>query len=149
MGIDHLQSILRIIIIQIIILWNLLILLLSQSWRTYTHLNLLLSLYIKGMFSWNYHIKRVFCFKSERSFKNYLREPDLMQFRNRFLSPIKIKIFVIYKNKLPKKLYWGLIHRYMRGGYSANYYVKTNKRSKSTSSFASTLYHLTTFLFWH
>ena len=42
-----------------------------------------------------------------------------------FRSPVRVKNFFTFKDKLPKMLISGLVYKYMCGDYNATYYGKT------------------------
>ena len=47
-----------------------------------------------------------------------------------FTSPVRVKGFFTFKNKLPKMLLSGLVYKYKCGGCNANYYGKTKRHFK-------------------
>ena len=47
-----------------------------------------------------------------------------------FTSPVRVKSFFTFKDKLPKMLLPGLVYQYKRGGCNATYYGKTKSHFK-------------------
>ena len=47
-----------------------------------------------------------------------------------FTSPVRVKSFFTFKDKLPKMLLSGLAYQYKCGGYNATYYGKTKRHFK-------------------
>ena len=47
-----------------------------------------------------------------------------------FKSPVRVKSFFIFKDKLPKMLLSGLVYKYKCGGCNATYYGKTKRHFK-------------------
>ena len=47
-----------------------------------------------------------------------------------FTSPVRVKSFFTFKDKLPKMLLSGLVYQYKCGGYNATYYGKTKRHFK-------------------
>ena len=47
-----------------------------------------------------------------------------------FTSPVRVKSFFTFKDKLPKMLPLGLAYKYKCGGCNATYYGKTKQRFK-------------------
>ena len=45
--------------------------------------------------------------------------------KNLIKSPVKVKSFFTFKDKLPKMLLAGLVYKYKCGGHNATYYGKT------------------------
>ena len=47
-----------------------------------------------------------------------------------FTSPVRVKSFFTFKDKLPKMLLSGLVYQYKCGGCNATYYGKTKRHFK-------------------
>ena len=47
-----------------------------------------------------------------------------------FTSPVRVKIFFTFKDKLPKMLLSGFVYQYKCGGCNATYYGKTKRHFK-------------------
>ena len=47
-----------------------------------------------------------------------------------FTSPVRVKSFFTFKDKLPKMLLSGLVYQYKCGGSNATYYGKTKRHFK-------------------
>ena len=86
------------------------------------------------MFLLNVLVKRsweVLRFKFERNFKNYLViNWRLCNLKIVFPSPVTVKSFFTFKNKLSEILLSGLVYKYKCGGCNATYYGKTKRHFK-------------------
>ena len=65
--------------------------------------------------------------KLQKLFSNKLTSCNL---KIGFKSPIRVKTFFTFKDKLPKMLLSGLVYQYKCGGCNATYYGKTKHHFK-------------------
>ena len=86
------------------------------------HLKLLLRMCLKEMFLLSCRSREVLCFKFDK-----LTPCNLNII---FPSSVRVKSFVLFKDRLCKMLLSGLVYKYKCGGYNATYYSKNKCRFK-------------------
>ena len=68
----------------------------------------------------------VLCFK----FKYFVDKLTCCNLKIVFTSPVRVKSYFIFRNKLPKMLLSGLVYKCNRGGCNATYYGKIKRHFK-------------------
>ena len=92
-----------------------------------------LSLKVKKVLALTGDVKTIFKLQdvnlSLNNFRILFR--SLFRFENMGMSPVRVKTFFTFKDKLPKMLLSGLVYKFKCGGCNATYYGKTNAILKS------------------
>ena len=68
----------------------------------------------------------VLCFK----FKYFVDKLTSCNLKIVFTSPVRVKSYFTFRNKLPKMLLSGVVYKYNRGGCNATYYGKIKRHFK-------------------
>ena len=112
---------------KVIILWSSLIFVLSDSWIMCS----VFRLYQK----WTFFIKLPFLGSASFQIRKKLRKlftekSTSCNVKIIFTSPIRVKSFFTFKDKLPNRLRWGYLYKYKCGDCNATYYGKTKRHFK-------------------
>ena len=82
------------------------------------------------MFLLSYRSWEVFLSKSEKASKLFRDKLKSCNLKIDFTSPVIVKSFFTFMDKLPKMLLLGLVYKYKCGGCNATYYGKTRRHFK-------------------
>ena len=93
----------------------------------YIHLKLWFWMYLKEMFLLSYCSWEVLSFNFDKSFSDKLTTYNV---KIVFTSPVRVKRFFTFKDKLAKILLSEFFYKYKCGGCNATYYWKTKHRFK-------------------
>ena len=94
------------------------------------HPKLLFRMYLKEMFLLSCRFWKYFVSNSKETSKMFSDKLKSCDLKIVFTSPVRVKSFFAFKDKLPKMLLSGPVYKYKRGGCNSTYYGKTKRHFK-------------------